>query len=362
MSNKYQKYISVLDNYPKEVGYYFRTDLNGKNNKMIMEKYNLSPDFLYNLVFDVIGNNFDFQILEKIIADSKVVENSKIKNLSLDIVGMLFFPIDSFLKEVDIKKEIRQQGGNFEDYLKYQKEYLNILEKESDKFLDELIERYEKEVDKETEEEFALNLLKNSLVEILKSDPPENLSILNGGLIYLLNNVENFKQKTIKALMENKEKITSQDFVLKDKKTLPSVGNWVNDFIHSKGISDISKLDLSDYLVKSENVKKLNLKEKELIVKLLNFYRNLKLYPSVLDEMPPDALEIIPIRIGQNRESNLNKKTIGKSQSVDSIAGAKRINTARLPRADELRDMAEKYPVGSLERKAIEEEIRRIEK
>jgi hypothetical protein len=73
-----------------------------------------------------------------------------------------------------------------------------------------------------------------------------------------------------------------------------TIGNWLKDFIEQKGSGIFNNIVLGDFLLKSVNAKKLNKNEKELVKKLLIFYRNLKFFP---ESMPNDAIEnwqIIP--------------------------------------------------------------------
>ena len=73
-----------------------------------------------------------------------------------------------------------------------------------------------------------------------------------------------------------------------------------------------------------------------------------------------NAIRSVKMALGENpataQKANFNRP-VDSIQSVNKNISS---NPARLPRINELEDMAVKYPVGSLERKAIEEEINKL--
>src|SRR3989339_772390 len=68
-----------------------------------------------------------------------------------------------------------------------------------------------------------------------------------------------------------------------------------NIFIKQYGSGFFDNVTLSRYITFSENVKKLDENEKNLVKKLLQLYRNLKFFPDSMKDIPVDDWEIVPI-------------------------------------------------------------------
>ncbi|MBU0636829.1 MAG: hypothetical protein ABH818_03160 [Patescibacteria group bacterium] len=195
------------------------------------------------------------------------------------------------------------------------------------------------------EKEIAARIFKEELIEEL-----DNIFIVveefNLTIFYILAHDLNFKKELENALYSNQEKITSKEFILDNKQHSPSIANWLKDFIQKNGSQMFDNLVLSQYIVNSENAKKLDIKEKDLLRKLLVLYRNLKFFP---DSMPSDdgeGWEIIPT---DKQEEDLTK--VEKDPVLPKSKEEKR--------QEELRALANQYPENSLERKAVEEEIKK---
>jgi hypothetical protein len=141
-----------------------------------------------------------------------------------------------------------------------------------------------------------------------------------------------------KILYINEEKLSNKEFTLDEKPKSPAVANWLKDFIKKNGSGMFDNLVLTQYLTASENAKKLDPAERDLLKKLLLTYRHLKFFPASMPNDYGDGWEIIPIEI----EAAENKTDNDKTKS-------------------DLQNLAASYPIGSLERKAIEEEIKKIE-
>lgn len=146
----------------------------------------------------------------------------------------------------------------------------------------------------------------------------------------------------------------------KENKDLPTtVAEWLKDYIVNLGIDKIDNLKRVQYLTNSENIKELDDDDKNRLKFLFNFYEKLKLSSN----MPEGFEDDIPMVVngkhiiythGQTEE--INSKIIDLIKSIkvgDEIADNKKS-------IEELRVMADKYPAGSLERKAVEEEIKKM--
>jgi len=126
-----------------------------------------------------------------------------------------------------------------------------------------------------------------------------------------------------------------------------TVANWIKYFIATKGSDAFDNISLSSFLVQSPNAKVLNEKEKTRLRKLLTLYRNLKFFPDSMPNKTGDGWEIIPTQIADDvqRETKVVKeKEVSESEK----------------KVQDLRLVLAKYPEGSLARRAVEEEIKRL--
>jgi len=189
------------------------------------------------------------------------------------------------------------------------------------------------------ERHYALDLFEKSLGGLLRGETIINEAI-NLRLFYLLAKDFDFNKNLENAIFENKEKITTKEFILEGKAHSGSVSNWLKDFIKANGSENFDSVSLSHFIANSTNAKKLNQEEKDLVRKLLLTYRNLKFFPESMADMPVEQWEIIPVE-----KMNVTPEKRVKREG---------------DRLDELKEIASQYPEGSLERKAIEEEIKKF--
>lgn len=205
-----------------------------------------------------------------------------------------------------------------------------------------------KNSDLDNEKKYALNLFEENLLDLLRNKPSLNNAI-NFRLFYILSRDISFKKELEKTFYNNQEDLTSSIFVLDGKKSLPTVANWLKDFIKKVGSGMFDNVALTKYLTQSENGKKLNPEERKLVGDLLELYRNLKFFP---DSMPSDDGEgwaILPI-----------EKNTDAMPKARTVLGPPKTEKEKM--IDELRGMSAQYLPGSLEKKVIDEEIRRLGK
>ncbi|MFH1326416.1 MAG: hypothetical protein ABIH48_03025 [Candidatus Falkowbacteria bacterium] len=243
----------------------------------------------------------------------------------------------------------------------------------------------------------TLEMFKEGLINVLEMDQVEDtelISYYNTSLIRILLEDKDFVKKLSNAFLENQEKLTYKEFVLDSKPTRPTVANWLKDFIQQNGSGIFDKLKLSNYLTSSKNVKLLDDGEKKLVKKLLLLYYNLAFFPESMNEIKVGDWEIIPLEkeeVFTKVKSKMPTPTAGQApvaptnnQIVDYQASEnkdqkleeleKKIKSQNMkgeieneePEVEsgelkELQEMAEQYKEGSLERKAVEEEIKKLE-
>ena len=183
--------------------------------------------------------------------------------------------------------------------------------------------------------------------------------------IIVLEERDEFKKNLRNALFNNKEKLTGRKLITNNEEQEPTVGNWIKDYNFSLGTGLIDKLKQSQYLFNSVNVKNLSENEKKRIKILFQLYERLKLS----SQTPAGLEEDIPIddegRKGHIRGGVFDPADESDKQPKSAIFSNQTNLTNKIGEKSELamlQETASKYPVGSLERKAIEEEIKKLSK
>ncbi len=177
---------------------------------------------------------------------------------------------------------------------------------------------------------------------------------------------DELKKQIMRALHDNNEKITSKNIIINNKEKSPTVSNWLNDYNSTLGTGRINKLARTQYLVNGQNIKGLNRMEKNKVKVLFDLYEKLKLssltFEGVEEDIPVDEDNLQGTIKGgffEPFEQTNEQKTIwyvargdrGGRMIRDSVEGGEKISL------DRLENIANQYPDGSLERRAIEEEI-----
>lgn len=239
----------------------------------------------------------------------------------------------------------------------------------------------------------------------LNDEDKEILRELNWDIIILFDEDPDFQKSLENALYKNKQKLTFKKFTLEDKPVRPTIENWIKHFIKSQGTDMFDNMVISKFLSSSENVKRLDNKEVALVRLLLRLYRNLKFFPDSMEGEEPEKWEIIPLGAERKRVADQEGQTISpskapatspaqdKNRKIPSESAMKPKETKKkteeyIPRGSEversprpkkgggpdvsdvseeskrlkkLKKIKNNYPEGSLERKAIESEIRELE-
>ena len=377
MENKNSKFLNKLSKLPEEVSYFFGSNLIADFIKEINDDHNLKKDFLIDLIFEIVNNDFKFYLLEETITKELGFDKERSKEIALDILGKIFMPIDDFVKTTKIKTQIMNRGGQYSDYNEYTYKLNKLFENEKWNTIDELLRKHEELIVPSEEEDQIINIFKYNLIDILKGGTPDSLAVLNGSLIYLLFNKTDFKNNIVKFLLNSENRISEQKFIIGEEKRYSTVSNWIKDFIKKSGMEIPNNIIISNYVIGSENAKKLSANEKSSLSKLLLLYKNIKFFPKSLEGIEPEKWEIFPVI--ENFSSKESKRLVGtpktiaekniekmkeeaahyKDNSLEHLAVEEEIEHEK--KIEELRFMATKFVEGSLEKKAIEEELKKME-
>lgn len=175
-----------------------------------------------------------------------------------------------------------------------------------------------------------------------------------------------FKKQIIQALVENQEKLTSSRLMITNEEKEPTVANWIIEYNRALGTAQINDVVRTQFLVNSINVKDLTKEEKEIIQKLFDLYERLKLSSQTLEgyemDVPVNEMGVNgTIRQGVFEPTPPETKKDKIIQGIiDDMMG--RTKPAEGYSVADLKELLPKYPAGSLERRAIEEEIKRMKK
>lgn len=157
---------------------------------------------------------------------------------------------------------------------------------------------------------YILEIFQSGLIEEIQSEPLMVMCVNRKIFITLAEDFE-LKKDIEDALYANNQ-IIGRQMILNGKKTLPAIGNWIMDFIqqYESDLPDI--IELSRFVSDSPNARQLSPEEKELLLRVLVTYRNIKFFPESMpsDDNANDDWEIIPVE----------RETEAKKEEVEPIA------------------------------------------
>jgi|WetSurMetagenome_2_1015567.scaffolds.fasta_scaffold22584_2 hypothetical protein len=356
-------------------------------NLAISKKYGLIGEAVKKknvLIGDLFFKNIALKDLVTKIREIFSFDEQKAKNMAIDIAGMRLLVVKDWIGGVE--DYIRSLGGDPTEFEKIVNDQITAVKKEKEDWEAELRAEKEKEAellkdretpvakeetylepDLEKEKKDSLEIFSSSITDFFSVTESYLIEDYNKLLIEMLAAEKGFalRDQFFKALLENGEKLTSAPFSL-DKKPVPAtVGNWLKYFIEEKGSGIFDNIILTDFLVKSANAKILNEEEKGAVKKLLQLYRNLKFFPESMPNQTGEGWEIIPSATGA---TELEKaRTVKTPVTNDTGFETQRLIDREAMRVEEankkiteLNTMAAAYPANSLQRKAIEDEIKKI--
>ena len=159
--------------------------------------------------------------------------------------------------------------------------------------------------------------------------------------------------------------------------------NWIKNYTAKVGMGMVDSVKFNEYFSKEKEINSLNEKEKEAMKMLLGFYEKLKLSSLTTLGIEDIVLVDTPEFKGQIRDGRLEKQTKldansnkllniimgpetenGDTRSVNKPTAIKGAggNQEEYSEIDKLQQEIDKYPEGSIERKALEEELAKLDK
>jgi hypothetical protein len=390
--NAYQEKLNKL---PANVRDYLDSVAGIDLNLRICDQNGLAGnDILRNtdLVVDLFFKELALKDLVAKIEEVFKYNDFKAKKLAADIAGIRLLVVDDVWFKGEVLAYLKSLGAPLADYQKIVEEQKAAVKKDKEEDAAEEAERRAKKaeieaalsgkeetpVKKEEElkipedfkinwEEEAKNCLDNfreGLADFLSFDNYSDE--YNQVLISLLVEKERqFQNELEKAILNNNEILTSASFSVDGKPVMPTISNWLKYFIKEKGSSLFDNIILTNFLTDSQNCRVLSEEEKKTVKRLLLLYRNFKFFPDSMPNQTGEGWEIIP---SEGEVSGSGKaRTVSTPQTGDFFAKAKAaaagsaISEEDRKKIDDLKKMALNYKTGSLERMAVDEEIKKIE-
>ncbi|MFH1582861.1 MAG: hypothetical protein ABIB72_00890 [Candidatus Falkowbacteria bacterium] len=171
-----------------------------------------------------------------------------------------------------------------------------------------------------------------------------------------------FKEKIRKVILNNQEEITKRSIINNQVKDGPTIAAWLKLYNKELGTEIINNLEQNKFYINNSNFSKLSDLEKLEVKELFSMYEYLK-RSSMKIEGNEDDMVITDI---DGRDYWFKEGRFIKLDKTEKIVNSQEknknqqiINKAKTG-VEELKQMALEYPPGSLERKAVDEEISRV--
>jgi hypothetical protein len=158
------------------------------------------------------------------------------------------------------------------------------------------------------------------------------------------------QEELVKELLNNQEHVTKDSIHIGTVSQPPTIANWLKDYIAQNGalLESFDAMTLSKYMSGSQNMQRLPQDQKNIILHILQLFRNLKFYPDCMPENIYDW-EIFPLE--QKAVSSKVRTAIGLESAQPSVAPIPS-NVVR-PAKPPMELLKEKYQLYRRERSSI---------
>lgn len=316
-----------------------------------------------------------------------------------------------YSKDVEIAQQALKEEEN-STYDHYIYLYRNQAEKSVIKKMDSSEDNSESEPNLEDRFLALKGFFENNLLLTLAADTSPTLEEINESLILVLGDKPELNLEIEKIIEENKAIIGAQIVLAENQQVPPTVSNWIKDFNKINGTRNFDALEIAHYFIESKNARALSEKDRLMLRRLLLLYRNIKYFHEIFSNQPVEQWTIIPtVRPEQEikfleteliipKQNSTQKsttpvikpqpvitpiktKTIIKPSNLKPVSkpvtpivkNEAKMATTNNPTITKIKAISEKpsdellalknmllqYPPNSLERQAIEDEIRKLE-
>ena len=212
------------------------------------------------------------------------------------------------------------------------------------------------------------SLLRENLSAGLRVDDIDLTERITKKLLELdLSDRDNCKKELINALINSEEELIGPVTVGPNKK-IRTVADWIKDYVGQVGSKNKTTLNEAQYFFQKSYFVKLKEAEKNVLKKLFKLYKFLGTSSLTPEGFEDDMLledeqgRLITTNKGKIVILYDPKKSVKKAGiKPPEIIPVKKTAVASDNQLAELKQLLAQYPAGSFERKAVEEEISRLE-
>lgn len=365
----------------------------------IKQKYKLSSDqkmAIEQAIDAIYQGQAKSRDLSEMLKAKQVGTTANLQNIVRDVIGFCLLPAkDYFLQQGDdITKILTDTGGVSQEYVANLETMKKAIAEDKAGTYDhdaylfptapsaKVTEPQASEalsVDEEANlkpEEIKASLVtffEDGLDDLLNLPHGDILQTINEELITVLSDSETHKKDLENCLLSVKLTIGTENILLEDKEVPPTAANWLKEFFSVAGADSFDTLSIAKYIISSANAKKLSEDDQTKLRRFLTLYHNIHFFPTPFSAIPVEQWEIVPgARTGSEETAKapaplLKKAPVEKQPkwSVPQPTAAQQIKDTTKPGPKsaeliELEKMRDQYAVGSLERAAIEEEIKHL--
>jgi len=176
--------------------------------------------------------------------------------------------------------------------------------------------------------------------------------------ILLIEERDAFKEMVSEVILENLEKITNGD-------PFATINNWLKNYISQVGLNQADVIKKTQYLVDLKKYKNITTADEKKLTTLFNFYNLLKLSSQTIEGFETGIPVVSDNKLYIFKQGimeavpDISKEYIKLS---NLLKDNKIITSGDMSDLAELKQLATEYPAGSLEHKAVIEEIEKLQK
>jgi hypothetical protein len=184
---------------------------------------------------------------------------------------------------------------------------------------------------------------------------------------------DKIKEGIKNALLKNNQMLLSSAKYSNIKDMPLSLADWLNDYNSSLGIGKVDNLKRVEYFTNNVKLNRLEEKDRKKVRNLLDLYEKTKYSSKEVRGMEDDVPMVVNGKFTMFSDGEATVVSEDLKNMIRSVSNPElKIDTSKswqplsTPKSKEeaeienLQKMAEQYELGSLERRAIEEEIRKI--
>lgn len=383
---------------PEKIRFHIQSVKAADLNILIFRKYKLKenqPILYYELIKKLFLKTI--RVSDLPIAAAKLFNFSEKEamNFACDVAGTRLLVVKDWLGQ-DIEALIRAWGADPAKYqphveaqIKSQEEELLRIRKENESaYPEENQDLASPSAEQETADskmDEVRRTFREKIVSVFQLDAETVVMEINDDIMELLfNNDISMINELVSILFENQEQITSQRIVLDGQLMTPTIGHWLQLFVRAKGAGLFDTVTMMDFITNNDNTKNLSDHERHWLIKLLTLYRNLKFFPGSQPTADPALWQIFPLpeeEVSGKINSPLAPELENPQAHDDFRAPLSGVSTPpvlpdyssrirpessqesapnqlSVSEALQLQNLLTQFPTGSLERLAIEEELK----